>query len=76
MSGDPLHRVDVRLMRRFNLGQVQVDGIVEVFNLFNHENYGLYQGNLLTGARYGTPRFVRDVAYYPRIVQLAFRVGF
>ena len=57
VGGDPIHRVDVRLMRRFNLGQVQVDGIVEVFNLFNHENYGLYQGNFLTGARYGTPIF-------------------
>ena len=76
VKGDALHRVDVRLMRRFNLGQVQVDGIVEVFNLFNHENYGGYQGNFATGARYGTPFFVRDVAYYPRIVQLAFRVGF
>ena len=74
--GDPLHRVDVRLMRRFNLGQVRIDGIVEVFNLFNHENYGLYQGNFLTGARFGTPLFLRDVAYQPRIVQLAFRVGF
>ena len=75
VGGDPLHRVDVRLMRRFHLGQVRVDGIVEVFNLFNHENYGNYAGNFLAG-NYGDPTFLRDVAYYPRIVQLAFKVGF
>ena len=34
--GEPIHRVDVRLQRRFSLGgDVSIDGIAEVFNLFN-----------------------------------------
>ncbi len=37
-----LHRVDMRLQRRFQLGsKLSVEGIVEVFNVFNHENYGI-----------------------------------
>ena len=33
----------MRLQRRFRLGaHATVDGIVEVFNLFNHANYGSY----------------------------------
>ena len=63
--GDPLHRVDVRLMRRFNLGQVRIDGIVEVFNLFNHENYGNYGGNSASSS-FRQPLSNPDVAYQPR----------
>ena len=75
IQGSQIHRVDMRLMRRFNLGQMRIDGIVEMFNLFNHENYGGYQACTCSSS-YAQPRYNGDVAYWPRIVQLAFRVGF
>ena len=44
--GKPIHRVYLRVQRRFALGHgVNVDGIVEVFNAFNHKNFGAYVSN-------------------------------
>ena len=41
--GAPLHRLDARIQKRFPIrGRIGIDGILEVFNLFNHENYGAY----------------------------------
>ena len=40
--GSPIHRMDIRLMQRFDLAGVQVDGLFEIFNLYNHANYGAY----------------------------------
>ena len=34
--GEPIHRMDTRLQKRFSLGgTVSVDGILELFNVFN-----------------------------------------
>ena len=80
--GDPLHRVDVRLQRRFSVGGLSVDGIAEVFNLFNHENYGNYitvESNRNYGrptATAGTSTTVQNVAYQSRSAQFGFRVAF
>jgi hypothetical protein len=74
--GSPIHRVDIRLLKRVTfLRTVKADGILEVFNLFNHENYGAY---VTTTAQttYGQPAQNTAVAYQPRIVQLGFRVTF
>lgn len=71
-----LHRVDVRLQRRFKLGgKATIDGMLEVFNLFNHANYASLNNNL-SSSLYGQP--VRDAnqAYAPRMVQLGFRMVF
>ena len=39
--GEPIHRVEVRLQQRVPLGgSVALSGYAEVFNLFNHANYG------------------------------------
>ena len=74
--GDPVHRVDLRLQRRFGLGgNRSLDGMLEAFNLFNHENYGSYVGDV-TNANFGMPTFNANVAYAPRMVQLGFRVAF
>jgi hypothetical protein len=74
--GKPLHRVDVRLQRRFPLGgRAGIDGVVEVFNLFNHKNYGSYETREVS-ASYGLPVAVANVAYAPRIMQLGFRFNF
>jgi hypothetical protein len=76
LVGDPLHRVDVRLQKTFSLGgRRSIAGLVEVFNLFNHENYGSYTTEQ-SNARYGQPSFNNNVAYQPRIVQLGFRFAF
>ena len=72
----PLHRVDLRVQRRFGLGgRVGVDGILEVFNLFNHANYGSYVTQE-SARNYGAPSANTAVAYAPRMLQLGFRFAF
>ena len=69
-------RVDVRFAKDINLpAGVKVTGIAEVFNLFNHENYGAYNGQV-NSTTFGEPRQNLLNAYQPRVIQLAFRVGF
>jgi hypothetical protein len=49
--------------------------MVDLFNLFNHANYGAYttaESNRL----YGTPAQNANVAYGPRTLQLGFRATF
>jgi hypothetical protein len=76
LVGEALHRVDMRFQKRLSLGGNRaLDGIVEVFNLFNHENYGAYTTQQ-SNANYGRPSFDANVAYQPRIVQLGFRFAF
>jgi hypothetical protein len=79
----PLHRVDMRIQRRFRFGgRVGVDGIFEVFNLFNHENFGSFVTNEATVAssggnlHLGSPNFNNALAYQPRMLQLGFRTTF
>ena len=81
--GSPIHRVDVRLQRRIPLGgHAGVDGLLEVFNLFNHANYGSYAGTSSSAAggevsrNYLQPQQNTAVAYAPRILQLGFRFAF
>jgi hypothetical protein len=52
-----------------------VDGLVEVFNLFNHANYGSYT-LAESNASYGKPIQNTSLAYQPRMVQLGFRIIF
>ena len=47
-------------------------GIAEVFNAFNHENYGAYNGQV-NSTTFGEPRQNLLNAYQPRVMQLAFR---
>lgn len=80
--GAPIHRMDVRVQRRFNVRRVRIDGIAEVFNLFNHENYGSYV-TVETNRNYGLPTAsagssssLQNVAYQSRSGQIGFRVSF
>jgi hypothetical protein len=76
LTGFPLHKVDVRLSKTLRLGgTARLEGIVEVFNLFNHANYGDYVGiaNLPT---FGQPLQALGNAYVPRTGQIAFRFSF
>ena len=76
IAGSAIHRVDMRAQKRLPIaGRVTVDGIFEVFNVFNHENYGTYVVNE-SCAEYGKPSFNGNVAYQPRMLQLGFRLSF
>jgi hypothetical protein len=78
-----LHRVDMRVQKRFRItSRVAVDGIFEMFNAFNHENFGSFTINETqvarsNGALYlGSPTFNNLLAYQPRMIQLGFRTTF
>jgi hypothetical protein len=76
LVGKPIHRIDMRLQKRLSLGgRRSIDGLVELFNVFNHANYGAYTTQF-SSPLYGQPSFNGNVAYQPRILQLGFRVGF
>jgi hypothetical protein len=74
--GDAIHRFDMRLQKRLALGsRVTLDGLFEVYNLFNHANYGSYT-TVESSPQYGQPSQNINVAYQPRMLQLGFRVAF
>ena len=74
--GKPIHRMDMRVQKRLPLiGSLTVDGMFEVFNLFNHVNYGSYTTNE-GSASYGKPSFNGNVAYQPRMMQIGVRLSF
>jgi hypothetical protein len=73
--GKPVHRVDSRLSRRFSFGGVAVDGILEVFNLFNRANYGSYVLQE-SNRNYGNPQPSNSLAYQPRMAQFGLRLTF
>jgi hypothetical protein len=76
LQGLGLHRVDLRLSKDVNLpGGVRLTGIAEVFNAFNYENYGAYNGQI-NSTTFGEVRQNLLNAYQPRVFQLAFRVTF
>jgi carboxypeptidase family protein/TonB-dependent receptor-like protein len=76
LVGDPIHRVDVRLLKKFSLGgRRSFEGMIEAFNLFNHANYGSYTINE-SNANYGKPAANENLAYQPRMLQLGFRTTF
>ena len=86
--GNQIHRVDLRLQRRFplGLGRAGIDGLLELYNVFNHANYGTYGGlgpSLGGGgaagelaSNYGKPVQNTNPAYLPRVLQLGFRFAF
>ena len=56
-------------------GPYGVDGIVEVFNLFNRANYRSYT-TAESNPSYGKPIQNVGLAYQPRMLQLGFRFAF
>jgi hypothetical protein len=75
-SGDAIHRVDLRLQRRFRFGnRISTDGIVEVHNLFDHANYGTYITEE-SSPQYLQPDVNPNIAYGPRVVTFGFRFTF
>ena len=54
---------------------LSIDGIAEVFNLFNRANYGSWVTDE-ANARYGSPNTNTAIAYQPRMGQLGFLMAF
>jgi hypothetical protein len=76
LMGLPLNKVDVRFSKDVNLiGSTKISLTAELFNLFNHANYGTYVGDV-TLASFGAPRQNLGNAYTPRAAQFGFRLGF
>jgi hypothetical protein len=76
LRGFPLHRVDLRLAKDVSFGRgMRLTGIAEVFNLFNHRNYGAYNTQV-NSATFGEPRQNLLNSYLPRSAQLAARFSF
>jgi hypothetical protein len=74
--GEPIHRVDVRLLKRLALGsRLRVDALLDVFNAFNHANYGAYIAET-SNANFGQPTQSPGLAYAPRMLQIGFRASF
>jgi hypothetical protein len=74
--GDPIHRVDMRLQKRFTFrDRLAVDGMLELFNVFDRANFGSYTTNI-DSAAFGLPVYNSNVAYASRAAQLGFRVSF
>ena len=72
----PVHRVDMRLQRKFPLvGRANIDGILELFNVFNRANFERYSINE-SAANYGQPLQAQSIAFGPRVLQLGFRFAF
>ena len=76
LKGLPLHKVDLRISKDLALpGGMKLTGIAEVFNLFNHANYGAYNAQI-NSPTFGQPRQNALNAYLPRVLQFAFKLGF
>ena len=76
LIGLPIHKVDLRLTKRIRIrGSVTVQAIGEVFNLFDHANYGAYNGQL-TSPAFGLPAQNASSSYRSRTGQVAFRLQF
>lgn len=68
--------MDLRLLKRFRMGSFgTLDGMLEVFNAFNHANYASLN-NILVSPIYRLPVRDASVSYAPRMVQLGFRLVF
>jgi hypothetical protein len=73
-----MHRVDMRLQKRISFTEkFKIDGIFEVFNVFNRKNFDptLYTLNE-QNARFGQPNASTTTAYSPRMLQFGFRTQF
>ena len=76
LVGQPLHRVDLRLQKSFPIvSKVKIDGMIEAYNLFNHENFGSYTTNL-ANTQFGRPAANAALAYQPRMLQLGVKFTF
>jgi hypothetical protein len=66
----PQNRTDLRLQQRIPLhGRASIDGIAEVFNIFNRPNWGI-------GIQENNPQYLQHVTAQTRTMQFGFRLIF
>jgi Carboxypeptidase regulatory-like domain len=75
LKGDAIHKVDFRATKAFRINNVSIQAVAEVFNVFDHANFGSYNA-VVTSPTFGAPQQNIGNAYRPRTGQLAFRVSF
>jgi hypothetical protein len=76
LMGLPINKVDLRVTKTVRLGATtKLQGIAEVFNVFNHDNFGSYNGQV-NSATFGQPVQNPSNTYRSRTGQLAFRIQF
>lgn len=74
--GKPIHRVDLRALKRMKIyGRAAAEASFEMFNVFNHANYGSYT-TAEASPSFGKPQQNVGVAYQPRMAQVGFRITF
>ncbi len=70
-----LHRVDLRLSKRIQIGNTSIEPMVDIFNLFNRVNFTDWvideQSSL-----FGQPDAADGIAYQPRVIQIGFKARF
>ena len=54
---------------------MRVEGSLEVFNVFNHANYGTFVTTEVSSL-FGQPQLNKNTAYQPRMMQLGLRATF
>jgi hypothetical protein len=76
LKGTPLHKVDIRIQQDIKLvGVSKIQLMGEVFNLFNHDNFGTFVTQI-DNASFGQPRQNLGNAYVPRSGQIGLRFSF
>ena len=75
LKGFPLHKVDLRVSKRFRVAGVRLTLLGEIFNLSNRNNFGNYVGQV-DSARFGQVAASSGNAYVPRSGQLGVRFEF
>jgi hypothetical protein len=76
LRGLPLHKVDIRFTKELRLGPaLRLSAMAEVFNLFNHDNFGSYNGQV-DSSTFGDPRQNTGNGYVARSGQFGIRVAF
>jgi hypothetical protein len=74
--GNPIHSVSLRLLQRIPIaGRANLAGSLEVFNLFNRKNYGVYDLTETSGT-FLQPQPSANATFTPRSAQLGFRLTF
>ncbi len=76
LYGQNIYRTDLRFTKTFKFTErIHGQAIAECFNVFNHANYGSYQG-AITNATFSQPTQNSNLAFGPRQWQFAGRFEF
>lgn len=72
--GSDFVNLDLRISKSFALKQTRIEGMIDFFNITNHDNFDpeSFNGSIAAGPNFGKP----SVAFNPRQIQLGVRVVF